>query len=105
MTSEKCSYRQSRTAAMCLTIVTVLLVAAGSAQESVILKLAGASDGGNPEGALIADSAGNLYGMGSEGGSATFGAVFELSPPACGGAWEGNTVFSFTGRSAAWKQT
>jgi len=105
MTSEKCSYRQSRTAAMCLTIVTVLLVAAGSAQESVILKLAGASDGGNPEGALIADSAGNLYGMGSEGGSATFGAVFELSPPASGGAWTETTLYSFTGKPDGWYPT
>ena len=44
-------------------------------------------DGGTPGGSLVADSAGNLYGTTTAGGSASCscGTVFELSPPATAG--------------------
>src|SRR5580698_10392799 len=45
------------------------------------------SDGVSPEAGLIFDSAGNLYGTTSNGGT-VWGTVFELSPPPQqGGAW------------------
>src|SRR5215831_8432999 len=37
-------------------------------------------DGGAPEGSLIFDSAGNLYGTTRQGGADNLGTVFELSP-------------------------
>jgi uncharacterized repeat protein (TIGR03803 family) len=43
------------------------------------------SDGAQPFGGLIFDSAGNLYGTTSSGGSGNGGTVFELSPS--GGSW------------------
>jgi uncharacterized repeat protein (TIGR03803 family) len=100
MTNLKSFFSKSRRVAMCVTIAMVL-VAAGqsvSAQtESAVFKLQGAADGGDPEGGVIADSAGNLYGTSTTGGSGTFGTVFEVSPPAAGGAWTETTLHSFTG--------
>jgi uncharacterized repeat protein (TIGR03803 family) len=46
--------------------------------------------------ALIFDSAGNLYGETSNGGSAGLGTVFRLSP-AAGGKWTEKDLFTFTG--------
>ncbi|MGA9353240.1 MAG: choice-of-anchor tandem repeat GloVer-containing protein [Terriglobales bacterium] len=56
-----------------------------------------------PLGPLVADSAGNFYGVaagpGAETGSNT-GIVFELSPPAKkGGSWTVTTIFTFNGTS------
>jgi len=49
-----------------------------------------------PQGGLIEDSSGNLYGTARGGGSAGVGAVFELSPPTTsGGAWTMTTLYSF----------
>jgi len=40
----------------------------------------GGDDGGNPNGSLIADTSGNLYGTAVHGGTHGFGVVFELTP-------------------------
>jgi uncharacterized repeat protein (TIGR03803 family) len=53
-------------------------------------------DGANPEGSLIFDSAGNLYGTTSNGGADENGAVFELSPGA-DGTWTESVLYSFRG--------
>ena len=42
------------------------------------------ADGSGPNSSLIADDSGNLYGTTLGGGSAGFGAVFELTPPPIG---------------------
>jgi uncharacterized repeat protein (TIGR03803 family) len=56
--------------------------AAAAFSESVLWNFGMTSDdGANPEGALIADKEGNLYGTTSFGGTNNFGTVFELSPP------------------------
>jgi len=51
------------------------------------------SDGSGPEGPLIADHAGNLYGVTGGGGSENEGAVFELAQP---GAWTFELLYSFS---------
>ncbi len=51
--------------------------AAGS--EVVLYSFAGGVDGGYPNGALIRDSAGNLYGTTTDGGASTTGTVFKVS--------------------------
>lgn len=49
-----------------------------------------------PQGALIEDATGNLYGTTRGGGAYGVGSVFELSPPAVsGGAWTLTTLYSF----------
>jgi uncharacterized repeat protein (TIGR03803 family) len=54
-------------------------------QAQVIYSFTGQQDGGGPSGALISDSAGNLYGTAFEGGTYGTGVVFELS--FSNGAW------------------
>ena len=49
-----------------------------------------------PQGGLLEDSAGNLYGTTRAGGTYGVGTVFELSPPAVlGGAWTITTLYNF----------
>lgn len=61
------------------------------------------SEGIVPQGGLIADAAGNLFGTTSSGGTdekCSCGTIYELSPPAvAGGAWQESTLYSFTGLS------
>ena len=63
-------------------------------------------DGTNPEGALIFDTLGNLYGTTNNGGGTQCdpyfqcGTVFQLSPPISGlGPWIETTLWKFAGRS------
>jgi hypothetical protein len=65
------------------------------------------NDGSSPSGGLIADSAGNLYGVTGYGGGGPCvlfgtatgcGTVFELSPPKTkGGAWTEKVLYNFQG--------
>ena len=58
-------------------------------------------DGSYPEGGLILDSEGNLYGTTNLGGTETgagFGTVFQLlRPSASGGTWKEEVAYRFTG--------
>ena len=54
------------------------------------------SDGAYPRAGLILDSAGNLYGTTSSGGTAFYGTAFELSPDGRGG-WTETVLHSFSG--------
>jgi uncharacterized repeat protein (TIGR03803 family) len=47
--------------------------------ENVIYTFTGEADGGNPWGGLIADTNGNLYGTGQNGGTGYSGVVFEIT--------------------------
>jgi hypothetical protein len=49
---------------------------------------------GNLRAGLIFDSAGNLYGTTSSGGTEVYGTVFELSP-GVGGTWKETTLYNF----------
>lgn len=65
--------------------------------ETLLYSFAGGNDGSRPVGRLIEDTQGNLYGATFGGGTAGFGTVFELSPPAAvGGAWSKATLHNFT---------
>ena len=65
-------------------LALALLLPAGAAhaksKEAVLYSFTGGADGSNPYGALIEDSAGNLYGAAVEGGAKGYGTVFELAP-------------------------
>ena len=49
-------------------------------KETVLYSFAGAADGASPEGGLVQDTAGHLYGTTKYGGALGAGTVFELSP-------------------------
>ena len=68
-----------------------------SGNETVLHSFAGGSDGWGPQGSLIMDAQGNLYGMTSGGGTYDFGTVFKLDP-------SGNetVLHSFAGGSDGW---
>jgi uncharacterized repeat protein (TIGR03803 family) len=54
------------------------------------------TDGGVPNGSLVFDQAGNLYGTTLQGGAANMGTVFELTPPASpGGSWTETELYGF----------
>jgi uncharacterized repeat protein (TIGR03803 family) len=61
------------------------------------------ADGANPQGGVISDSAGNLYGTTLYGGSCTYdtrqgcGIVYELSPSSTG--WKETVLYTFTGEA------
>ncbi len=62
--------------------------------ETILYTFAG-SIGRNPDGPLVRDSAGNLYGATFSGGSAGGGMIFQLSPPAkSGGRWTLSTILN-----------
>jgi uncharacterized repeat protein (TIGR03803 family) len=82
-------------------ISALLFLGARSAQaqsETTIYKFCAepnCSDGAEPEGRLIFDQSGNLYGTTAEGGAGS-GTVFELSRNGSGG-WTEAVLYSFTG--------
>jgi uncharacterized repeat protein (TIGR03803 family) len=65
----------------------------GSWGYSTLYNFAGGDDGKYPLSGVVADSAGNLYGTTSEGGSGNAGTVYELSPS--GSGWTETVLYSF----------
>ena len=59
---------------------TVFKYVAKDNGELPIYTFTGGADGGNPDGGVIMDSAGNLYGTTAAGGAHNFGVVFKLAP-------------------------
>jgi uncharacterized repeat protein (TIGR03803 family) len=68
-------------------------------QFQTLYSFTGGSDGAQPIGNFLIDSAGNLYGAAFTGGYAGCGTVFELSPSA--GSWTEKTIYSFLGAEDA----
>jgi uncharacterized repeat protein (TIGR03803 family) len=54
------------------------------------------TDGQGPSGSLVIDTAGSLYGLTVQGGSANQGTVFKVSPDGHGG-WTESLIYSFLG--------
>ena len=66
--------------------------------ETILYSFAGSGDANFPSGGLVADQAGNLYGVTLIGGANNLGAVYQLaSPVAEGGSWTETVIFSFSG--------
>ena len=65
--------------------------------ESVIYAFTGGADGATPEGTMIVNKSGALYGTTTFGGTG-YGVVFELAPPANGSTtWTETTIHTFVG--------
>jgi uncharacterized repeat protein (TIGR03803 family) len=66
--------------------------------QSTLYSFALAPDGAVPQGGLLFDTAGNLYGTTEDGGAGLKGTVFRISPPAKGKtAWTEKQLYAFTG--------
>ena len=76
--------------------LTLLLSSFALAQETVIYQFgaAGPNDGSLPNGGLVFDAAGNMYGTTVGGGSLGVGTVFELSP-LNDGTWQESILYNF----------
>jgi uncharacterized repeat protein (TIGR03803 family) len=93
---------KARPASLALLASAAFVAAAGfepaRASETVLYNFKGQSDGANPQGGLIADTEGALYGTTVKGGSHNQGTVFKLTPPAAGQTqWTETVLYSFTG--------
>lgn len=73
-------------------VVYELTPSNGGGSESVLYSFRGGNDGGGPYAGMIFDSAGNLYGVASFGGTEYAGAVFELTPSQSG--WTESVIYS-----------
>ena len=65
--------------------------------ESILYAPQTRGEGAGPEGGVVFDGSGNLYGVFGYGGPYGYGAVYELSPS--GSSWTEQTVYGFTGGS------
>jgi len=63
-----------------------------ASKETALYDFTGSTDGGLPSGALVLDSAGNVYGTTEIGGSSFFGGVYKVTPDGAETA-----LYSFTG--------
>ena len=79
-----------------LALVIVLSTLASAQQYKVLWNFASfpVGDGAFPQGNLVFDGSGNLYGTTKEGGVNNSGSVFELSPNSSGG-WDETVLYSF----------
>jgi uncharacterized repeat protein (TIGR03803 family) len=75
--------------------VVYQLVKSSGYKENVLYNFTGGNDGSGPNGGLVFDASGNLYGTASDAGSGGGGTVFELSPA---GSWNNfSLLYGFTG--------
>ena len=73
-------------------------VAGGAWTQTILYSFTGGTDGARPQGQLVFDKTGNLYGTTVYGGDPDLGegVVFELSPPAISGdAWTETVLWAF----------
>jgi len=66
--------------------------------ETTLHSFAAQGHGAAPQGGLIPDAAGNLYGVSATGGAYNYGTVFELLPNQHGG-WDEKILYTFKGGS------
>jgi uncharacterized repeat protein (TIGR03803 family) len=76
--------------------LSLTLVAFAQSNEQILYSLQGGTDGSIPEGRIVFDSDGNLYGATNEGGASQCGMVYQLSPPLIfGSPWTETAIYSF----------
>lgn len=91
---------------VCGTVFKLTVAANGSLTETIIYKFRGGNDGAGPEGPLMLDSAGNIYGTTITGGNTEVcngegcGTVFKLSPNS-DGTFSESIVHVFLGSTDA----
>jgi uncharacterized repeat protein (TIGR03803 family) len=68
---------------------------AGKAKETAAYSFAGGNDGGFPQGGLVADSKGAMFGVTTSDGSGHNGVIFEVDKTH--GAWTETPLYAFTG--------
>jgi hypothetical protein len=92
---------------LCAAVFTMSLPASAEWNEKVLYSFQGLPDGANPVGGIAFDTAGNLYGATTDGGSkncpgiAACGTVFQLKPPARkGGTWSESVIYVFKGKNS-----
>jgi len=77
-------------------VITGLLATALFAQtERHVYSFQGGSDGNNLVVGVVSDSAGNLYGTTSAGGTGNNGTIFQLTPSAGQGPWTKTVLYNF----------
>ncbi|MFZ0417481.1 MAG: choice-of-anchor tandem repeat GloVer-containing protein [Candidatus Sulfotelmatobacter sp.] len=91
--------------AIALVVLTAMAPVASGQNYRLLYTFAGGTDGSSPNGNLVFDSAGNLYGTTNAGGNSVCGnlaqgcgVVFKLSPNA-DGAWTKTTLHTFIGNN------
>src|ERR1700733_846192 len=92
-----CRIHSSLTKVLTLLMLASVLVGARSAhgqavKETTIYTFTGGADGGSPNGGVIRDTAGNLYGVTFSGGTANLGTVFKVDKTG-----KETVLYSFTG--------
>ena len=81
-------------------------VTGGGWHETTLHSFTGRVDGGEPDGSVVLDSSGNVYGNTQQGGNSTLsacnpngcGVTYEISPFS-GGGWHETVLHAFTGNS------
>ncbi len=68
----------------------------GGWNPTVVHTFSGPNDGSSPEGTIVFDQAGNLYGTTTAGGTKGYGTVYKLSP-GMNGEWTETILYSFGG--------
>jgi uncharacterized repeat protein (TIGR03803 family) len=102
----KLSWALGMAGATLLVTLTCGIEASAEAKETVLYNFACGTDGCGPQGSLVRDSAGNLYGTTAQGGDLSCsdgngfgcGTVFELSPNP-DGSWTESVLYAFKGGS------
>jgi len=79
-----------------LSFLILSISLASAATQKVLYSFSGKPDGSEPYAGLVADAAGNLYGVTEFGGLNDQGAVFELTPSP-NGTWTESVLYSFAG--------
>ncbi len=92
------SYISCNYGAGCGTVFELSPGSNGTWTETLLHRFDG-TDGANPQGTPVLDSAGNIYGPAGSGGNG-FGTAYELSPSS--GGWVFNEIYEFVGFTQGW---
>lgn len=90
-------------ARMALVVLTLATLGWSQSSEKVIFSFDG-DNGRLPDGGLVADARGNLYGTTFDGGASEYGNVFELTPVALG-TWRETVLYTFNGTDGAFPES